>query len=608
VETGQAAMVEKRMSVLGVSSFDHDTAAALLESGRITAAIENDKLARARTEGLPQSAIDFCVGGAEAWKEIAMVAVAGTALQGWLRDSWCEARLALSTPLASVYHQFSAVGRLRRNWEGMRILRRLTDGKVRIVAFDHHLCHAASAFFASPFERALIVTMDENGDGSSGMVALGENTRVRELHRIPFPHSLAWLYSQITELVGFVPHKEEYKTQWFGLAGKPEFKPVLLEMFGNAQSGVPRLDLRFARRGHDRRLRLSPEFYRRAGLAAGERLSEEQRQALAASVQEACGEVIVKLVEQMRREHGDLPVCFAGGLFQNSLLVSSLEEKLGSGRIFVPPAPGNSGTALGAAYLAWHQLMNQPRLAPAPAPYWGPRSSNQEAKDILDNCKARYLLGSTDDRKIETAVRLLDAGKIIGWVQGAAEFGPRALGNRSLLASPWAPYVTENLNEFIKQREWFRPFAISVTEEDCPRYFAASEQCQFMNSLGRVHAGVNCLPESLLLPGGRVRLHIVKRESNPVLWRLLKAFGEHAPAPLLVNTSFNLFSEPLVLTPRDAVRSYFGSGIDALFLNNFVLTKHSTAHLLEPGVTRQYRNSSLPTPPSPVVLETKGKA
>jgi len=597
------------MSVLGLSSFDHDTAAALLQAGRTTAAIENDKVSRTTTNGLPQAAIRFCIEEAEqGWQEIAVVAVASSPFRGWLREWWCDAKLATATPVASAYHQLNAIGELKRHWDHLRALRRLAGGKTQLVTYDHHLCHAASSYFSSPLERALIVTMDVNGDGCSGMIAIGEGTRIRVLRRIPFPDSLAWLYSQITELAGFVAHKEEYKTQWFGLAGEPEFKGLLLEMLGSSRSAVPRLDVRFARRGLDRRLTLSSEFYRRAGLPSDPRqLTEQQRQALARSVQDACCDVIVKLVEQLHREHGELPVCFGGGLFQNSLLVASLEKKLGSNRIFVPPAPGNSGTALGAAYLAWHERLKQPRVDPVSSTYWGPRFTSQETKDVLDNCKARYSLETTDDRKVETAIRLLAAGKIVGWVQGRAEFGPRALGNRSVLASPWAPYVKENLNDFIKHREWFRPFAISVTEEDCPQYFEASQQCQFMNSLGTVQPGAVCLPESFLLPDGHVRLHVVKKQSNPLLWRLLRSFGEHAPAPMLVNTSFNLFGEPLVVTPRDAVRSYFGSGIDALFINNFIMAKHSTAHLLETASVKQSRSKVFASVSSPVAVGLEAK-
>ena len=591
------------MSVLGLSSFDHDTAAALLQGGRITSAIENDKMDRTDTRGLPQAAIRFCLEvTAHGWEDVAVVAVAGSAFSGWLRQSWSDARLAASAPFASAYHQLHAVGDLTRNLDHLRVLRRLAGGKTRLVAFDHHLCHAASAFYASPFEQSLILTMDENGDGCCGMLAIAEGTQIRVLHRIYFPDSLAWLYSQITELAGFVSHKEEHKAQWFGLAGQPEFKGLLREMIRSSRSAFPRLNHRFVRRDLDRGLVLSSEFYRRTGLPAiPSQLTEQQRQSLACSVQQTCCDVIVKLVEQSRREHGELPVCFAGGLFQNSLLVASLEKKLGSSQVFVPPAPGNSGTALGAAFLAWHDVLKQPRVDSVYSSYWGPRFSPQQTKDVLDNCKARYSLQNTDDRKVETAIRLLAAGKIVGWMQGAAEFGPRALGNRSVLSSPWAPYVRENLNDFIKHREWFRPFAISVPEEDCPRYFDASQQCQFMNSLGTVQPGPVCLPESFLLPGGQVRLHVVKKESNPLFWRLLKSFGAHAAAPMLVNTSFNLFGEPLVVTPRDAARSYFCSGIDALFMNNFVLAKPSAVHLLETPATKQFANKVSPPLFSPRV-------
>src|SRR5262249_24455787 len=217
--------------------------------------------------------------------------------------------------------------------------------------------------------------------------------------------------------------------------------------------------------------------------------------------------------------------------------------------------------------------MKKPRVAAVAQIYGGPSCSRSDIKDVLDNCKARYSLQTTEDRRVDLTLQLLESGKIVGWCQGAAEFGPRALGNRSLLASPWAEYVKENLNDYIKHREWFRPFAMSVPEEDCARYFECSSLCSYMNSLGRVRADAEAVPRSFCLPGDRVRLHVVERKSNPVFWKLLKRFGEQAPAPLLLNTSFNIAGESLVARPQDAVRSYFCSGIDALMIDNFVLSK-----------------------------------
>jgi carbamoyltransferase len=319
----------------------------------------------------------------------------------------------------------------------------------------------------------------------------------------------------------------------------------------------------------------SDKFYHEIGMPCSQKeLNDEQRRALARSIQDACCELVTELVESFRKQEKITHVCLAGGLFHNSLLVAALEKNLGLDKIFVPPAPGDAGTACGATYLAWHEVLRRPRTEPVHDVYRGPTFSRQQTKDVLDNCKARYSLQNTEKRKIEATLQLLQAGKIVGWFQGAAEFGARALGNRSILASPWGSYVQENLNDYVKHREGFRPFAISVPEEDCPLYFEASQQCRFMNSLGRVRPG-HCLPARFLLPDGQVRLHVVEKRSNSLFWQLLKSFGEQAPAPMLLNTSFNLFGEPLVVTPRDAVRSYFCSGLDALVIDLFVLSKNS---------------------------------
>jgi carbamoyltransferase len=209
--------------------------------------------------------------------------------------------------------------------------------------------------------------------------------------------------------------------------------------------------------------------------------------------------------------------------------------------------------------------------------YWGPAYSNEEIKQVLENCKAPYHWCDSEDRKIEEAAQLLKAGKIVAWFQGAAEFGPRALGNRSLFASPWAEYVQENLNDFVKHRESFRPFGLAIREEDCAEYFDCSANGRFMTTMATAKEKARKLLESLasgFVSRERLtRLHIVTFENNPLLWKLLKRMGEKGPAPILVNTSFNLFGEPLVITPRDAVRSYYCSGVDALVAGSFLLTK-----------------------------------
>jgi carbamoyltransferase len=282
---------------------------------------------------------------------------------------------------------------------------------------------------------------------------------------------------------------------------------------------------------------------------------------------------VTEVLEALRQQSGAKFLCLAGGLFLNPLIVRAVEKNTGFEQVFVQPAAGNEGTALGAAWLALHQIQKKPRSAPLERLDYGPSYSNAEIKLVLDNCKVCYHLTELPERKIDEALKFLHAGKIVAWFQGAAEFGPRALGHRSLFASPWAPYVKENLNDYVKHREPYRAFALCVREEDCSRYFDCSRAGRFMTTMGSVHQECRKILEQFVLPGNLVRLHVVEQGANPLLWRLLQRFGVNSPAPFLINTSFNLFSEPLVITPRDAIRSYFCSGTDALIAGDFVLLK-----------------------------------
>ena len=565
------------MRILGISSFAHDQSAALLEDGVIRAVVEESKLSRQKNvRGLPLAAIDFCLKRSVAgWESVDHVALAANPVRAWMRRSAAGASISPLDLVAAGYSQVGEIGRVARELGYLRVLRHQPGfTQEKLVRVEHHLAHAASAFFLSPFERALVVTMDEEGDGKSGTVLIGEGSRLRKIRDIGYPHSLAWLYSQITEIIGFVPHSDEHKTQWMSLGGEPAYLDVFRDMLRKSTSGSLRLDSSYLEHGVGDHVVLSSKFWQKSGLPKNRaELTEDQRRSLAASVQQVCAEKACEIIENLRRQHNVADVCLAGGLFNNSLLVASLEQSLGIDHVFVPPAPGNSGTALGAALYVHHHLQGKPRKQPSLDAYWGPAYSRHEIKDVLDSCKAKFSFQVMRDRQTDQAVQLLHSGKIIGWFQGPAEFGPRALGNRSVLASPWAPYVKENLNDFIKHREWFRPFAISVPEEDASRYFECSRLCQIMNSLARVRPEAQSLLDGFILPGGLVRLHTVRKEANPVLWDLLKRFGLRSPAAMLLNTSFNLFGEPLVVSPLDAIRSYACSGIDALLMDNFLLTK-----------------------------------
>ncbi len=580
------------MLILGLSSFKNDTAAALVRDGAIEAAIENAKLQPAITRGIPDAAIQFCLGkGSVSWNDLDVVAVASRPTRGWWRRALSRPRLSPLAPIATTYQEGKELGRFAWEWTAMRALRQRLSDPGKVVTLDHHSTHAASAFFLSPFDKALILTLDGEGDGTAGMIGVGEGNKIRVDKTISFTNSVGWIYSRVTDLIGFIPSKEEHKTQWLSLEGEPVYKDVFLRMLRRAGDSTPSVNFRYFHRDVTGVFEPSHYFFQQLGLPGGKsEFTPEIKRNLAASVQAAVTEVISDLIAAFQKKTGMQQICLGGGVFHNTLLVAALEKKFGVGNIFVPPAPGNAGCSLGAALWIWHQQQGKPRNAASEvrSVYWGPSYARTEIKEVLDNAKARYAVQNTGEKKLESAVTLLRAGKIVGWFHGATEFGPRALGHRSLLASPWAPYVTENLNDFVKHRESFRPFAVSVREEDCARYFDGSPLCRLMNSLASVRADADVLPRALQLPGGLVRLHVVEKDADPLLWELLRRFGEQEPAPILVNTSFNLPGEPPVIRPKDAVRTFFCSGIDAVFVDNFLLTKSSSAHILNarPGVVK----------------------
>ncbi len=264
-------------------------------------------------------------------------------------------------------------------------------------------------------------------------------------------------------------------------------------------------------------------------------------------------------------------MCLAGGVALNALLVHTLEERFS--QVFVQPVAGNAGTALGSALYAWHNFYNEKPRIPFTSLCLGPAYSPEEIKQVLENCKLRFRYLQTEGELIAQAVRALEDQKIVAWMQGRMEFGPRALGNRSILASPLNPYSTENLNVYIKHRESFRKFAASVPAEIADQYFEVGPNACYLATVGRVRPEHRDTFAAAILGNNLIRVHTVRKDENPLYHALLVRAGESTGLPVLYNTSFNLFGDPLVCTPRDAVRSFYSSGIDAMFAGNFYLEK-----------------------------------
>jgi carbamoyltransferase len=518
------------MIILGLGGLNTDAACAVLKDGELVAAVEERKVARQATAGvLPQAAIASALDVARL-----MPADVNT--------------VALVRPFAQQIH--------------LTVRAQFPNAQTLMV--EHHAAHAASAYYPSPFDDATVLTLDRDGDFRSAARWRASGNQLHLEKDLYYPDSLGDLYSRVTELLGFNAGADEHKVQWLSTGDSGErFLPLFDELLGS--SDWPCINRSFFDSDRLSQGGFSEKFYARVGLEDGAKIPEALRAPLAASLQHAIENVVLRMAGPAEN------LCVAGGLGMNALLISALEE---SKRVFVQPAAGNAGTALGAVFYAWNNVFGQKKRASLNDLCLGPSYPAEQVKQVLENCKLRFHYLMTTEELLDRAVRDLDSEKkIIAWMQGRMEFGPRALGNRSILASPLNPYSTENLNIYIKHRESFRKFAASVPEEMAAEYFEAGPNARYLATVGRVRAPYRKTFDAAVLDQDAVRVHLVRQQDNPLFHKLLHAAGKATGLPVLYNTSFNLFGDPLVCTPRDAVRSFYSSGVDALYVGNFVVEK-----------------------------------
>jgi carbamoyltransferase len=525
------------MNILGIGGILNDAAVALLSGGEFRVAVEQRKIARRHRSGeLPVEAIEVCLRTANV-------------------DRAAIDCAAIVRPLGSGLESGAHLA-----------LRSLFPG-AQVVLVDHHMAHAASAFFASPFDSATVLTLDREGDLRCGARWTASGTHLHLEREMYYPDSLGDLYSRVTALLGFQANADEHKVQWLSTSGDEEYTDLFLEILEAPAGHWPRVNRAFLdshRFGHGG---FSARFYQRLGLKDETGIPEKMRAPIAAGLQRAIERTVLDMAGSGEN------LALAGGLALNALLIHSLEASGRWKNVFVQPAAGNAGTALGAAYHAWHNVMGQNKRVSIQNLCLGPAFTAEEIKQVLENCKLRFRYLLTTGELIERAVAELNDHKIIAWMHGRMEFGPRALGNRSILASPLNPYSTENLNLFIKHRETFRKFAASVPTELASEYFEAGPNARFLATVGQIKRAHRKTFEPALLGAEYVRVHSVRKEDNPLYWELLHAMGRSTGLPVLYNTSFNLFGDPMVCTPRDAVRSFYSSGIDSMFVGNFLLPK-----------------------------------
>jgi carbamoyltransferase len=467
--------------------------------------------------------------------------------------------------------------------------------RARFHRIEHHTAHLASAYFVSPFEHAAVLSADGLGDFASAMWALGEGPRMQALGEIAFPHSLGMYYTALTQYLGFWKFGDEYKVMGLAAYGQPEFleefrrivradKPLSfrlgLEYFTHQSQGAE-MTWRDATSTPVLGRLFSPHLEKRLGPARkAEEPLNQRHYNLAASMQAALEEVLAAHWSALAKSTGQKVLCLAGGVAFNCVANGKIFDSSGFERVFVQPAAGDAGLSVGAAFAVNHQVLGRPREFSMDHAYWGPEYSSGEIRAALNQFDSTndeiQLQELAEEPLLQLTAHHIATGKIVGWFQGAVEWGPRALGNRSILADPRRPEMKDILNRRIKHRETFRPFAPSIVEEATGEYFEKTHPSPFMTFAYSVRPEKRSVIPAPTHVDGTARLQTVSRASNPLYWKLLRAVGDQTGVPVVLNTSFN-DNEPIVCRPQEALECFRRTQMDVLVMGNFILEKKSAA-------------------------------
>ncbi|HLO61135.1 MAG TPA: carbamoyltransferase C-terminal domain-containing protein [Bacteroidales bacterium] len=568
------------MYILGINAAFHDSSACLLKDGLLLAAAEEERFTHFKygkrpvpfsTWELPFHAIDYCLHTAGIHlSDVDHIAYSFDPFV--LLDKEYAHNRTISVPLnytdpadgtnpwepLMLSYIVNAPGQLADGWphhlQKRFIGSKISDWEWHYV--EHHLAHAASAFYPSPFKRAAILTMDGRGEKASTTYSTGKDYAIQRIGQVNLPHSLGLLYERVTTHLGFMHSGDEYKVMALASYGKPEYLRTFRKMIHVGEKGQYTIDfMDFDACFGPKRLRHEP--------------FESNHFNIAHSLQKVLEETAVQITDWLQQETGEENLCTAGGVALNCVMNSKIAMQSGFKNVWVQPASGDSGTALGAALQIDSELRNGTRSFEMTHAYWGPEYTDEEIEKFLVKCKIPYI--KTDQPAVEAAGLLVN-NKIIGWYQGRMEFGPRALGSRSILASPVDPQMQARLNE-IKDREDFRPVAPVVLEEDAPFWFEDAVYSPFMLFVYNVVKDKADQIPAVRHVDGTARIQTINGNQHPLYYQLLKTFKDMTGVPVLVNTSFNTLGKPIVCTPRDAIECFWSSPFDALVIGSFIIDK-----------------------------------
>jgi len=590
--------------VLGVSCYYHDAAAALLHDGALVAAAEEERFSRIKHDyRFPRNAIRFCLDQAgiagndldyvvffeKPFRKIDRILM--TTLQTYPR-SWKVFRESMISWITD------------KLWIGTTLQTELGVGRDRVLFCEHHLSHAASAFLCSPFDEAAILTVDGVGEWVTATCGVGRGNNIHLSKQILFPHSIGLLYSAFTAFLGFEVNEGEYKVMGMAPYGVPRYVEKVWKLIEKNGDGSFSLDMdyfsfhqsvdtTFNRKfvglfGDPRPTNLQfftagtgfPKYFGEPPGNYNALCELNQHYAdIAASIQQVTEELLLNMAHQLHRETGLKRLCLAGGVGLNSVANTRLLRETPFEEIFVQPAAGDGGGALGAALWAYNGLLGKPRTFTMHHAYWGRFNSEGQIGDFLRQNAIQFRHFENEEELFDYVIDRLREGKVVGWSQGRFEWGPRALGSRSILADPRNAAMKDIVNSKIKFREPYRPFAPSVISECAEKYFDLPEAhldhpARYMLYVVPVHESYRTTLPAVTHIDGTARLQTVFRDTNPRYYRLIERFGQATGVPVVLNTSFNLRGEPIVNSPADAFQTFSNSEMDALIMENFCVEKY----------------------------------
>ena len=575
------------MNILGISCFYHDAAAALVRDGQLVAAVQEERFTRKKHDAeFPIHAIDYCLKRAGiAARELDYV--------GFYDKPFVKFERLLYTYIATFPKSLASFLKAMPVWLKDKLwipqlIRNELDYDGPILFSEHHQSHAASAFLISPFQKAAVLTIDGVGEWETTTYGVGEGNAVKMLKRIHFPHSLGLLYSAFTYYLGFEVNSAEYKVMGLAPYGKPLYYDVIMEeLIRPKEDGSYKLNMKYF--GYDYGLTMTNRRFERLfgrPPREPEGVLEQFHKDVAASIQKVTDVLMVRMANHLYEQTKLDQLCLAGGVALNCVANAKVLKQTPFKELFIQPAAGDAGGAVGTAYHIYNTLLGNDRNFVFGDVFLGPEFPETEIRDYLDSLGVEYTVHSRDDLLREGA-RLISEQNVVGWFQGRMEWGPRALGNRSILADARNPENQSKVNQKIKFRESFRPFAPAVLLEKASEYFDCEIPSPYMLLTAQVREDKRCIP-AVTHVDGSARLQTVAQDENPLFHDLIEEFYRQTGCPVIINTSFNVRGEPIVCTPHDALKCFMRTNMDCLVMGNCILDKKKISVDLSEYVREQF--------------------